>query len=245
MFRNREDAARRLAEQLSGVAYKEPLVIAISNGGVVTAATIAEILGAELDILHTRRLRAPGDPTLAIGTIAETGDVHLNHHARRFLASPDWFHYLEGERESHLTEMQEAMGRMHQVLPPAHVAGRSVLAVDDGVATGSTMIVALKAVRFEMPRELIAVAPVVAADITEEVSERCDKLICLESPEELREVRDWYEQYEEVTEEHARAILKKFSHLRSHIDLSRWLPSKERAPAAGGDTLGTEVESTR
>lgn len=208
MFRNREHAAELLAQRLSESSYRDPLVVAVSPGGVVTAGVIAEALGAELDLLQTRSLRAPDNPNRAIGSISETGDVHLNRNARRYVAAPGWIGHLENERSQCLADIREMAGLLHQVRAPAHVCGRSVIVVADGVNTGATLLVALKTAMSMRPFELIAATPVLAADALEVVKERCDELFYLNCPDSFAEVREFYEHFEDVDQKRVCDILR-------------------------------------
>src|SRR6516162_1036649 len=123
MFRDREDAARQLAEKLKGRKLQHPLVLAIPRGGVVTGAVLARELGAELDVVLARKLRAPGQPELAVGAVAENGRVYLNHNARAFLDLPD--KYLADERRHQLAEIARRKKLFRAVRPQAPAAGRS------------------------------------------------------------------------------------------------------------------------
>jgi len=120
-------------------------VLAIPRGGVVTGAVLARELGAELDVVLARKLRAPGQPELAIGAIAESGDVYLNPELEGL--SGEWEDYLVEERRYQLAEIARRKKLFRAARPAASVAGRSVIVADDGIATGSTMIAALKVVR--------------------------------------------------------------------------------------------------
>ena len=150
MFRNREDAARQLAEKLKGRQLHDPLVLAIPRGGVVTGAVLARELGADLDVVLSRKLRAPGQPELAIGAISEDGRVYLNHHAEAFLDLLE--DYLAEERRHQLSEIGRRKKLFRAVRPEAPITGRSVIVTDDGIATGSTMIAALQAVKTQNPQ---------------------------------------------------------------------------------------------
>lgn len=206
MFHNREDAARQLAGKLKGRELYDPLVLAIPRGGVVTGAVLARELGADLDVVLSRKLRAPGQPELAIGAISEDGRAYLNHHARAFLHLLE--DYLTEERRHQLAEIARRKKLFRTVRPQAPVADRSVIVTDDGIATGSTMIAALQTVRTQSPREVIVAVPVASPDRLEEVRRWCDDVVCLLRPEEFWAIGQFYRDFSQVEDEEALALLR-------------------------------------
>jgi len=209
MFRNREDAARQLAEKLKGRQLHDPLVLAIPRGGVVTGAVLARELGADLDVVLSRKLRAPGQPELAVGAVSEDGQVYLNHHAREFLDLME--EYLAQERRHQLAEIARRKKLLRGVRPQAPVAGRSVIVTDDGIATGSTMIAALQAVKTQNPQELIVAVPVASPDRLAEVRRWCDDVVCLLAPEEFWAIGQFYEDFTQVEDEEVVKLLREFA----------------------------------
>jgi predicted phosphoribosyltransferase len=196
MFRDREEAARQLAVKLRDRPLHESLVLAIPRGGVVTGAVLAQELGAELDVVLSRKLRAPLQPELAIGAIAENGQVYLNRHAVEYLDILE--DYLAEERQHQLAEIARRRKLFRAARPPAQIAGRSVIVTDDGIATGATMIAAMQAVKAQQPRELIVAVPVASPDRLMEISGLCDDVVCLLSPEEFWAVGQFYEAFTPV-----------------------------------------------
>jgi hypothetical protein len=213
MFRNREDAAHQLAQRLKGRQLHDPLVLAIPRGGVVTGAVLARELSAELDVVLSRKLRAPMQPELAIGAIAEDGQVYLNHHVEEFL--DELKDYLAEERRHQLDEIARRQKLFRGDRPPAPIAGRSVIVTDDGIATGSTMIAALHAVKAEKPRELIVAVPVASPDRLDEVRRHCDDVVCLLSPEEFWAVGQFYRDFTQVEDEEVMDLLRESSRTAS------------------------------
>jgi predicted phosphoribosyltransferase len=205
MFRDREDAAHQLAEKLKGHAFHDPLVLAIPRGGVVTGAVLARQLGADLDVVLARKLRAPEHPEVAVGAVSETGQVYLNHYQEK---PPAWFKdYLLGELRHQLAEITRRRKRFRNLRPAAPIRGRSVIVTDDGIATGSTMIAALKTVRAQKPYELIVAVPVASPDRLQEVRHWCDEVVCLLAPEEFWAVGQFYEDFSPVEDERVAEIL--------------------------------------
>lgn len=206
MFRDREDAARQLAETLKGRKLYDPIVLAIPRGGVVTGAVLAQELGAELDVVLSRKLRAPGQPELAIGAISEDGRVYLNRHAQPYLDLLE--EYLAQERRHQLGEIARRKKLFRTARSQASIADRSVIVTDDGIATGSTMIAALQAVRAQKPRQLIVAVPVASPDRLEEVGRWCDEVVCLLRPEAFWAIGEFYEDFTQVTDEQALELLR-------------------------------------
>ncbi len=209
MFRNREHAARLLAAKLQGGDLHDPLVLAIPRGGVVTGAVLARELGADLDVVLSRKLRAPGQPELAIGAVSEDGGVFLNHYAEEFY--DELKGYLDQERQHQLAEIARRKKLFRAVRPQAPVVGRSVIVTDDGIATGSTMIAALQVVKTQNPWELIVAVPVAPPERLVEVRRWCDKVVCLLSPEMFWAIGQFYEDFTQVEDEQVVNILRKFA----------------------------------
>ncbi len=209
MFRDREDAAHKLAVKLKGRELHDPLVLAIPRGGVVTGAVLAKELGADLDVVLSRKLRAPEQPELAIGAISEDGRIYLNHYAQEFLDVME--EYLAEERRHQLAEIARRKKLFRAVRPQAPVAGRSVIVTDDGIATGSTMIAALQAVKTQKPREVIVAVPVASPDRLKEVRRWCDDVVCLLHPEAFWAIGQFYEDFTQVEDEQAIQLLRDFS----------------------------------
>jgi putative phosphoribosyl transferase len=176
MYHDRSDGALSVVEQLKGRLFCDPLVLAIPRGGVVTGAVIAEGLGAELDVVLSRKLRAPDQPELAMGAIAEGGEVYLNSYGRAL--SEQLGEYLENEKRHQLSEIKRRKALFRAVRPAASMTGRSIIVVDDGIATGSTMIAALQAAKLQSPHEMIVAVPVASPDRLEEIRRWCDEVVC-------------------------------------------------------------------
>ena len=210
MFRNREDAAFRLAERLKGRDLVRPLVLAVPRGGVVTGAVLAQELGAELDVVLSRKLRAPCQSELAIGAVAEDGRVVLNRDALECLEVPDA--YLADERRHRLAEIERRKRLFRAVRPGAAVAGRSVIVTDDGIATGATMIAALQTVRPKGPRELIVAVPVASPERLEQVRHWCDDAVCLEVSENFWAVGQFYADFTQVEDEQVVSLLRQHAY---------------------------------
>jgi predicted phosphoribosyltransferase len=209
MFADREDAARRLARLLKGRALQNPVVLAIPRGGVVTGAVLAREIGAELDVVLSRKLRAPGQPELAVGAISEDGQVYINPRAEEIVGRLQ--EYVEEERSYQFAEIARRRRLFRGVRPAASVAGRSVIVTDDGIATGATMIAALRVVRAQHPHELIVAVPVASPDRLDEVRRCCDEVVCLLAPEELEAVGQFYRDFSPVDDAQVVKLLRAFA----------------------------------
>ncbi len=207
MFLNREDAARQLAEKLKGRALHDPLVLAIPRGGVVTGAVLARELGAELDVVLSRKLRAPSQPELAVGAVSEEGQVYLNPDVEELVEGKGA--YLAEERRHQLAEIARRKKLFRSARPQAPVAGRSVIVTDDGIATGATMIAALQAVRALGPRELIVAVPVASPERLAEARLWCDDAVCLLCTEDFWAVGQFYEDFDQVEDEEALEMIRR------------------------------------
>jgi len=205
-FRDREDAGRQLAAAMRDLELTDPVVLAIPRGGIEVAAPIARELGAELDVVLSRKLRAPDQPELAIGAISETGEVYFESHTR---ARDDLDSALvEDERQYQLKEIERRKRLFRAVRPPAQLTGRSIIIVDDGIATGSTMIAALQAVRAAGAKEVIVAVPVASADRLELIRKMCDRVVCLQSSDLFGAIGEFYRDFEQVEDERVVELLR-------------------------------------
>ncbi len=198
-FRDRTEAGGLLAERLAGVPLVRPLVLAIPRGGVVVGAELARRLDAELDVVLSRKLRAPLQPEYALGAVAEDGSVVLNPDAATLIREAG--EYLQAERQYQLQEIARRQQLYRAVRPAATVAGRSVIVTDDGIATGSTALAALQTVRAQKPHELILAVPVGSPERLAQLARHCDRLIYLLAPEDFTAVGQFYEDFEPVEDE--------------------------------------------
>ncbi|HTU19987.1 MAG TPA: phosphoribosyltransferase family protein [Gemmataceae bacterium] len=209
MFRDRKDAGRKLAQRLKERAWHDPLVLAIPRGGVVAGAMLAQELGADLDVVLSRKLRAPGQPELAIGAISEDGRVYVNPHALAALDVMD--EYIAEERHHQLAEIARRKKLFRAIRPPAPIAGRSVIVTDDGIATGSTMIAALQSLKTQNPHEVVVAVPVASPDRLAEVGRWCDEVVCLLAPEAFWAIGQFYEDFRQVEDAEVVELLRDFA----------------------------------
>ena len=203
-FEDRIAAARQLAAALSGYRGKQPLVLAIPRGGVPMAKIIADELNGDLDVVLVRKLRAPGHAEFAIGSVDESGWIYLADYASDVGATQQ---YIDAEVATQLEVMRQRRAQYTPVRPPIDCAARVVIVVDDGLATGSTMISALHAIRAKNPLELICAVPVASSEALEKVEPNADRVVCLSTPAHFQAVGQFYREFTQVADEEVIDIL--------------------------------------
>jgi predicted phosphoribosyltransferase len=207
-FNDREEAGWMLVERLRGHSLEKPVVLAIPRGGVEIGAALARGLGCELDVVLSRKIRAPHQPELALGAVSEDGDVYLNHFASAMTDVGDA--YIEAERKRQLVEISRRRTMFRAVRPQADVHGRTVILTDDGIATGATMIAALHTVRAAGAKEIIVAVPVGAPDRIDAIRPLCDRVICLQEPEAFWAIGQFYRNFEQVEDERVVELLRDY-----------------------------------
>jgi putative phosphoribosyl transferase len=213
-YANRRQAAERLSESLSVYRTRHPVILGIPRGGVVIADTVARELDADLDIVLTRKLGAPGNPELAIGAVSENGAVHLESQiAGRVGADKD---YVEREKERQLAEIRARRERYRRVLPKVPLEGRTAILVDDGIATGATMRASLWAARHEGPEQIVVAVPVGARDAIEGLEREADEVVCPYVPAYFYAIGQFFVDFGQVSDEEVVEILRAHSRKRDH-----------------------------
>jgi predicted phosphoribosyltransferase len=207
LFSNRIDAGQKLADRLSKYAgNKDLLVLALPRGGVPVAFEVAKKLGAQLDVFIVRKLGVPGHEEFAMGAIASGGIRVLNMDVVRSLGITDDTIAAVAAAEQVELERREQLYRKGK--PEPHIVGRTVILVDDGLATGATMNAAVKAVRTQKPAHLIVAVPTAAKDTCEGFAEEVDEAICLTTPEPFYGVGAWYVDFSQTSDKEVCNLLE-------------------------------------
>lgn len=205
-YRDRIEAGAVLAKSLLGYRGSDTLVLGIPRGGVVVAAEIARLLEAELDVVVARKLGAPGQPELGIGAVTADGGRFLNEEMLQALhiSTP----YLDAITTVEMAEARHRATWLRSLRPAAPIAGRTVIVVDDGLATGATMLAAARALRQQGPARLIVAVPVGTRDACDALRSEVDEVVCPLQPEPFGAVGLYYEHFEQVEDEQVRELLE-------------------------------------
>jgi len=214
IFKDRREGGRQLAKALTKRGYKgqNTLVLGIPRGGLVIADEVAKALSATLDVIIARKLRAPYRPELGIGAVVDGDHVTINEDLSRAVGATQ--DYLTREIAYQGEEVERRLRFYRGEHPAPEISGKTVIVVDDGIATGYTFRAALESLRQRHPDRLVAAAPVAAHDSAEMLKAFADEVVCLNTPTSFFAVGAWYQNFDQVSDEEAAAIL--------HRNWSRW-----------------------
>lgn len=208
LFRSRTEAGRFLGERVrDAVANRDAAVLALPRGGVPVGFEVAQALHADLDVFLVRKLGVPGQEELAMGAIASGGTRVLNHNLIRKLRLPPQL--VENVTAAEHRELLRREALYREGRPPVPVENRTVILVDDGLATGATMLAAARALRQKNPKRLMVAVPVAARDTCEEFRAHVDEIICAFTPEPFVAVGIWYENFSQTTDDEVRELLER------------------------------------
>jgi predicted phosphoribosyltransferase len=204
-FANRRDAGRRLAARLLPLRDEDPVVVALPRGGVPVAKELAEMLAAPLEVLAVRKLAAPRNPEYGIGAVAERGVCVIDPESVSALRiqNVELRELVARER----AELRRRVNLYRDGRPPPDFGGRTVIVVDDGVATGLTDSAALRAIGRDEPRRVVLAVPVCAADAIERLRDEADELLALRAPRPFFGVSQWYVDFSQVSDQEVVAAL--------------------------------------
>lgn len=211
LFKNREDAGRRLAAALAGrgLEQEEPVVLALPRGGVPVAAEVAQALGAPLDIVLVRKIGAPAQPELAIAALADGAEPALEIDESTLAASGVSREYVNHELPRQLQELERRRRVYLEGRPSLDLRGRTVVVVDDGIATGTTVRAAVQSVRARQPRRIVLAVPVAPASELPALRTLVDELVCLYAPEFFGAVGRHYVDFEQTGDDEVVALLRR------------------------------------
>ena len=209
MFRDREDAGQQLAGRLLHLRDSNPLIFGLPRGGVVIAAQVAAALCAPLDVLVVRKLGAPGRPELALGAITVGDDPHLtlNQDLIDLISVSD--DYLQMEIDRQREEVKRRNNRYRKGRPAMSAEGRTTIIIDDGIATGATVLAGIMGLKDRKPGRLVLAVPVAAADSLEKLSQYVDEVVCLHAPDDFMSVGVFYSNFHQTTDDQVMELLER------------------------------------
>lgn len=205
-FHNRTQAGELLASKLTAYTKRpDVLVLGLPRGGVPVAFEVAKALNVPLDIILVRKLGVPTQPELAMGAIATGGVLVLNDDVVIWLGVSGAEIDAVAQREMQELERRDRLYRGNRPLP--HVQNRTVILVDDGIATGSTLRAAIAALRQQQPQQIIVAVPIAPAAVCQQLRTEADDVVCAIEVEQLSAISLWYEEFAQTTDEEVRALL--------------------------------------
>jgi putative phosphoribosyl transferase len=205
VFADRREAGRLLAARLADLVGKDVVVLAIPRGGVVVGREIADAIGAPLDLIITRKLGAPGNPELAVGAVTQDGEVIVDAETAAMTGASADFVKKEAAKVSE--EIARRLGSYRGERPLPLLEGKTVVIVDDGVATGSTVKAAIQSVRRRGAGSVVVAVPVGPRETVSELSRLADRVVCLSTPEPFFAIGQFYRDFEQVDDETVRKAL--------------------------------------
>ncbi len=207
LFKNRREAGEKLAAQLEAYKGRKPLILAVPRGGVTVAEPVWENIGGELDLIITRKIGAPYQPELAIGAVSGDGFVMLNNNIVSRLNVTEDYINTAAEKEQNEIRRRLKIYRGNRSMPL--IDNRLVVIIDDGVATGYTLLAALRSLQEKNPAKLVLAIPVGPPDTLTMLENEVDELLCLEAPVHFSAVGQFYRQFDQVSDSEVTAILQK------------------------------------
>ena len=206
MFDDRIQAGIELAGKLQRFSGKDVVVLGIPRGGVVVANEVAKALGAPLDVIVAKKIGAPGEPEYALGAVAEDGAVVMNREEAALIGTSE--SYIQDQAREKRSEIKERLQRLRGEAPQPEVKGKTVIIVDDGIATGSTVEAAVASVRMRQPGKVVVAVPVAPVDAVQRLSEDGVEVVCLYSPTPFFAIGEFYRDFGQVDDAEVKRILE-------------------------------------
>ncbi len=207
LFEDRIDAGEKLASEIEKKIGRPSIILGIPRGGVVIGYVIARKLGSELDVIVARKIGVPGNPELAVAAVAEDGEVAIEEEVAALYGVSH--QYIEAQAKKELEEIKKRVEKFRGKGKRIEVKGKEVLIVDDGLATGTTMVAALKYVKKQSPIRLVAAAPVASREALMKVQSIADDAIILYMPEDFFAIGEFYRDFSQVSDEEVLEYLAK------------------------------------
>ena len=209
IFQNRTDAAKQLVKNLEWVKKDDPLILAIPRGGVIIGDVISSLLNTQLDIVISRKIGAPHNPELAIGAVMHDGIYFPNDDITRMLSVPQ--KYIDSEIHAQTKEIERRLMKFRGT-KEYHLEEKTIVLVDDGIATGATMFVAIQWIKKQKPKQLIVAIPVGPKEIVDKLNKLVDKVVVLRSPVDFNAVGGFYHEFEQVEDSQVQEIMRKLGY---------------------------------
>lgn len=206
VFQDRAEAAKKLAERLEWLRKEEPVILAIPRGGVITGDVIATALGAKLDVVVPRKLGSPYNPELAIGAVMHDGTHFLNSDIIEMLNVPK--EYIDAEIASQIKEIERRLVKFRGS-KKYELQDKTIVVVDDGIATGATMFAAVQWLKKQKPRKLIVAVPVGPPGTIDRLTKVADEVIVVSTPLLFGAVGEFYQDFTQVTDDKVQEIMRK------------------------------------
>ncbi len=208
LFHDRVDAGRRLAKHLKRLVQGNCVVLAIPRGGVVVGYEVAKELGCQLDVVISRKVGAPGQPELAVGAISEDGTIFVDEEIARIVGVSREYVERKAVEEDKEVKRRAEVYRGGRQMPD--LKAKTVVLVDDGLATGLTMKAAVHMARSSGAERIIVAVPVAPPETVKKLKEMADDVVCLETPLEFFAIGQFYERFEQLTDDEVTAILERY-----------------------------------
>jgi putative phosphoribosyl transferase len=207
LFGDRRDAGKRLARRLDGLELLNPVVLGVPRGGVVVAYEVSRALDAPLDVLIPRKIGAPSNPEMAIGALAQDGTLVVDQALVAAMGVPEA--YIREEAERQQVEIGRRLSLYRQGAPAIGLEGAAVIVVDDGIATGATILAALRGLRSARPAKVILCVPVAPPDTLQRLLPEADEIICLATPDPFYAVGQFYRHFDQTLDEEVVDLIKR------------------------------------
>jgi putative phosphoribosyl transferase len=202
-FQNREEAGKVLAQRLAEYKKEKPVVLAIPKGALPLGSAIAEVLNSELDVVLVKKIGAPNNPELVIGALSESGDVYFTEMGQGLSHE-----YLEARMRSELKKISQKRKQYGELRPRVNLNGRTVIIVDDGIATGATMLAAIKSTRHKGAKKIVVATVVAPPETVRHLREEADEVIVIYTPTLFSNVGEFFDDFSQVTDKEVKDILR-------------------------------------
>jgi len=206
MFQNRIDAAKKLVKNLEWIKNDDPILLAIPRGGVIIGDVISSALNVELDIIMSKKITAPHNPEFAIGAVMSDGSYFSNEGGTRVLNVPQ--NYIDEEVASKTKEMERRLMKFRGIKEYG-LEGKTIVLVDDGIATGATMFVAIQWVKKQKPKQIIVAIPVGPKETIDKLNKVVNKVVVLQVPVNFNAVGEFYREFDQVDDYQVQEIMRK------------------------------------